>query len=187
MAIEAELKARVRNPAHVRALLGDRAPEQVATYADTYFDTPAATLATSDRELRVREVRTDIGVTGVLTYKGAAVDVASGSKPETETTVGDPAAMCATLLALGFVVDIALEKRCSNYRFEHDGFDMLATVVEVPELDGTFIEVETIVAAEHLGSALDAVRSVLTELGIARSDETTDTYTSAVRAARRVP
>jgi adenylate cyclase class 2 len=61
---------------------------------------------------------------------------------------------------------------------------MLATVVTVPELDGTFLEVETITDAEELTDALRAVRQVMTELGIDASDLTTEQYTDAVLAAR---
>lgn len=184
MAIEAELKARVRDADHMHAVLRGWADEQLATYVDTYFDTPGGTLAAEDRELRVREVRTAEGTRSVLTYKGKAVDSASGSKPETETTIGDAAALREVLVALGFVVDIAFEKRCSNYRFERDNRPMLATVVQVPEVDGTFVEVETIVDEPDLSPALAAVRAVLADLGIDPEDQTTETYTDAVKASR---
>lgn len=184
MTIEAELKARVRDAEGIRAKLRTRAPEEVAIYADTYFDTPGGDLARGDQELRVREVRTEAGVKSVLTFKDAAVDAASGSKPETETTVGDADSMREMLRSLGFVVDITFEKHCSNYRFAHGGMDMLATVVHVPELDGTFIEVETLIEENDVQAALAVVREVLGDLDIRSNDETTETYTGAVRAAR---
>jgi adenylate cyclase class 2 len=69
--------------------------------------------------------------------------------------------------------------------FEAHGLAMLATLVRVPELDGTFLEIETQVKEQDdLQDALDAVRAVLAELGIAEDDLTTDTYTGAVRAQR---
>jgi adenylate cyclase, class 2 len=182
--IEAELKAHVRDPEHVRALLGERADEEVAVYSDTYFDSADGSFTDEDRELRIREVRTDGGVKCLLTYKGAVVHAESGSKPESETEVADAAAVREILARLGYVVNIAFEKRCSNYRFEASGRKMLATVVTVPEIDGTFIEIESIVAEADVSQALDDVRSVLSELGIERDDETTDTYTGAVRASR---
>ncbi|AJT64434.1 hypothetical protein T261_2761 [Streptomyces lydicus] len=62
---------------------------------------------------------------------------------------------------------------------------MLATLVEVPEIQGTFLEVETMVQAEHeLSAALDDVRSVMTQLGIHEGDFTTERYTDAVAASR---
>lgn len=183
--IEAELKARLRDPDRVRAELARRSTEEFAVYSDTYFDSPDGSFTGADRELRVREVRTDAGVRNVLTYKGATVDAASGSKPETETQVTDAAAAREILAGLGYVVEIAFEKQCSNYRFTHTGREMLATVVRVPEIDGTFIEIETLVDENDVAAALDDVRSVLAELGIDREDETTETYTGAVRAARK--
>lgn len=56
MIIEAELKARVRNPERVRELLQRRAREEVSTYSDTYFDTAGRELTRDGRELRVRVV-----------------------------------------------------------------------------------------------------------------------------------
>jgi adenylate cyclase class 2 len=182
--IEAELKARLRDPDHVRAELGRRAAEEVAVYSDVYYDSPDGAFTGEDRELRVREVRTDDGVRAILTYKGAAVDAASGSKPEAETSVADAAAVREIVAGLGYVVDIAFEKQCSNYRFTHAGREMLATVVRVPDIDGTFLEVETQVDEDDVAAALDDVRAVLAELGVKHDDETTETYTGAVRAAR---
>ncbi len=109
MGIEAELKARVSDPARVRELLRQRAPEEVAVYSDTYFDTPDRALTRDGRELRVRVVHTGAVVTTVLTYKDPAVDEVSGSKPETETTAADADALRAILAGLGFDVLIAFE------------------------------------------------------------------------------
>lgn len=183
--IEAELKARVREPGRVRQLLQRWAPEEVTVYFDTYFDTPDRTLTRQGRELRVRVARTGTAATTVLTYKGAAVDAASGSKPEAETTVGDADTMRVVLAGLGFEVLIAFDKHCRNYRLAAGDRNLLATLVEIPELDSTYLEVESIVATvEHVGPALDAIRAVLAELGIARADETTEMYTDAVAVRR---
>lgn len=185
MGIEAELKARVHEPQRVRDLLRHRGMEEVSVYYDTYFDTRAQELTGEGRELRVRVVHTDTSATTLLTYKGAAVDAASGSKPETETMIDDDAALRTILTALGFTEIIALEKHCSNYRFTVNGRSLLATLVDVPELEGSYIEVETIVDAEaEIDQALTTIRTVLGELGIARADETTETYTDAVAALR---
>jgi adenylate cyclase class 2 len=55
---------------------------------------------------------------------------------------------------------------------------MLATVVTVPELDGTFVELETIASGDELSEALGAVRGVPGELGISDADPTTEQYTT---------
>lgn len=61
---------------------------------------------------------------------------------------------------------------------------MLATLVRVPEIDGTFLEVETLVPEADLMAALDSIRAVLAGLGIGPEDLTRETYTGAVAARR---
>ncbi|WP_416970235.1 class IV adenylate cyclase [Streptomyces sp. 4F14] len=185
MPVEAELKARVRVPEAVARVLGERAEARGEVYRDTYYDRGNGELGERDEELRIRTVEGADGTRTVLTWKGAALDEASGSKPEYETAVADADAAHAILRGLGYTVRIAFEKHCRNYELTAYGRQLLATLVEVPELDGTFLEVETLVEEGELGSALDDVRSVLGELGIASEDLTTETYTGAV-AARRV-
>ncbi|MFI8080225.1 class IV adenylate cyclase [Kitasatospora sp. NPDC086009] len=186
MAIEAELKAVVRDPESVLRQLEDRyGPGRAEVYRDAYYDAPDGSLMGTDRELRIRTVHGPDDTRTVLTYKGARVDEASGSKPEAETRVEDAGAMREIIRGLGFVPRIAFEKRCRNYDFQHEGRRFLATLVRVPEIDGTFIELETIAMAEDdLVPALAVVRSVLTGFGIAEDDLTTEQYTDAVAAVR---
>ncbi|MFI1678853.1 class IV adenylate cyclase [Streptomyces sp. NPDC020607] len=183
--IEAELKARVRDPERVMERLDERVRARSEVYQDTYYDRPDGSLAKADEELRVRTVHSEDSTRTVLTFKAAAVDAASGSKPEHETDVGDAAAAHAILRGLGYVEAIAFEKRCRNYDFEARGRQMLATLVRVPEIDGTFLEVETLVGEDEVSAALDDVRSVLTALGIGDEDLTRETYTDAVARQRR--
>ncbi|WP_188195415.1 class IV adenylate cyclase [Nonomuraea sp. SYSU D8015] len=182
MRIEAELKAVVRDPARVREALRRRAPEVVNVYHDAYYDTPGGDHERDGREIRVRMV--DDGAVNLLTFKDSAVDAASGSKPEYETTVGDPVAMGAVLGALGLQETLRYEKRCANFRFEHEGFDLLATLVTLPELEGTWLEVETLVEPGAVPDALAAIRDAMTQVGIGPGDLTTELYTDAARARR---
>lgn len=183
--IEAELKARVHDPEGVLRRLEEFTSGRAEVYQDTYYDTSEGELEAGDRELRVRTVHGPDDTRSVLTYKEARVDVASGSKPEYETRVSEPGAVHAMLRGLGYVPAIAFEKRCRNYEFEAHGLPMLATLVQVPEVDGTFLEVETQVKDEsELETALDSVRAVLAALGVPGADLTTETYTDAVRAGR---
>jgi adenylate cyclase class 2 len=182
--IEAELKARVRDPDRVRALLGKRAREGVSTYADVYFDRPDHELSRDDRELRVRTIKSATDERSVVTYKDAAVDAASGSKPEYEIEVSDPAAAREMLGRLGFIELIAFEKHCADFAFEANGYRMQATLVTVSQVDGTFLEVETLVAEDGLLSALRAVRALVSDLGVSEADLTTELYTDLVAAAR---
>ncbi|MCX4582448.1 class IV adenylate cyclase [Streptomyces sp. NBC_01481] len=182
--IEAELKARVQAPEMVLRLLEERATGRAEVYRDTYYDDAGGGLAVKDQELRVRTVHGPDDTRTVLTFKEATVDEASGSKPEHETRVADAAAVHAMLKGLGYVPVIAFEKRCRNYEFEARGRRMLATLVRVPEIDGTFLELETLVDDDEVSPALDDVRAVLAELGIDAEDLTRELYTDAVVATR---
>ena len=186
MAIEAELKAVVRDPEAVLKQLEDRyGAGRAEVYRDTYYDAPDGSLMGADRELRIRTIHSPDDTRTVLTYKGARVDDASGSKPEHETKVEDAEATHEIIAGLGFTPRIQFEKRCRNYAFGRDGRRLLATLVRVPELDATFIEVETAAATEDdLQPALAAVRAALADLGITEDDLTTELYTDAVAAAR---
>jgi adenylate cyclase class 2 len=184
--IEAEIKARVRDVDRVRGLLGQRAAGQASRYRDTYYDRPGRPLTQAGRELRVRVVETDGRRRCLLTHKGAAVDAQTGSKPETETEVSDAGAADAILLALGFTHLVAFDKHCVNYGFMTSGRQIQATLVTVPELEGTFIEVETMSASpDDLRSALDVIRTLLAELDVPADDTTSELYTDAVMRHRQ--
>jgi adenylate cyclase, class 2 len=182
--IEAELKARVRDPRTLHQQLRRLAAGEQSVYRDTYYDHPGGDLTGSGRELRLRTVQTDGRRRSLLTYKEPAVDAASGSKPEHETEVGSPDTVDVLLLGLGLEHLVSFEKHCTNYRFRAEGRDLLATVVTVPELDGTFLELETIADPQDTEAALAAVRAELLRLGIVDDDLTTEQYTDAVLAKR---
>ncbi|HUL25302.1 MAG TPA: hypothetical protein VLW44_05975 [Streptosporangiaceae bacterium] len=56
----------------------------------------------------------------------------------------------------------------------------------VPELEGTFLEVETMTAsADDLGAALDVIRALLDELDVPESGMTSELYTDAVMRHRQ--
>lgn len=113
------------------------------------------------------------------------MDADSGSKPEHETAVGDAEVTATVLTALGLHEFVSFEKRCTNYRFSAYGRELLATLVQVPELGiQTFIELETMAEDGEVDAALHVVRTVLAELGISENDLTTETYTDAVAARR---
>jgi predicted adenylyl cyclase CyaB len=114
--IEAELKARVHDAGALRDRLRRLAAEETSLYRDTYYDRPGRDLIAQGRELRVRVMETSGVRRAVLTYKEPAADVASGSKPEHETTVADAAVIDEILSALGLEHLVAFEKHCANYR-----------------------------------------------------------------------
>jgi adenylate cyclase, class 2 len=183
--IEAELKARVTDPKALTARLGRLAAGESSIYRDTYYDHPDRDLTAEGRELRIRVMDTGGVRRAVLTYKEPAADAASGSKPEHETKIADAHVADVILRAVGLEHLVSFEKHCANYRFTARGRDMLATVVTVPEIGGTFIELETIVAEREMSAALEDVRDALHELGIADEDLTTEQYTDAVLRSRR--
>jgi adenylate cyclase, class 2 len=184
--IEAELKARVRDPERARALLAARAAEEVSVYRDTYYDLPDRSLRNGDRELRVRIIERGDTRRCLLTYKDAAVDASSGSRPEHETDIGEASVMDAILRALGYEPVIAFTKHCANFTFEAHGQRVQATVVRLPELADTFLEVETLVGDRgKVSAALDVIRRVLGDLGITDADLTTELYTDMVAEHRR--
>ncbi|MGY0388266.1 class IV adenylate cyclase [Nocardioides sp. WG-D5] len=183
--IEVELKAKVSDIDHVRAELERLAPGIDETYHDTYYDLSDETLTARDQELRVRTVTNDGGSRSLLTFKTAPVETASGSRPEHETQMTDPAVVDTVLKALGAVELISFRKLCRNHRFEAEGREVLATLVEVPEIEGTYLEVETLAPADDVEAGLGTIRTVLATLGIGEADLTTETYTGAVATARR--
>jgi adenylate cyclase, class 2 len=156
--IEAELKGRVRDPQALHQQLRRLAVGEQSVYRDTYYDRPGRDLTGSGRELRLRTVETDGRRWSLLTYKEPAVDAASGSKPEYETEVASPDAVDVLLRGVGFEHVVSFEKHCTNYRFRAEGRNLLATVVTVPELDGTFLELETMTDPVDTEAALAATR-----------------------------
>jgi adenylate cyclase class 2 len=182
--IEAELKARVRDLGQLQGQLDTLAAREICTYSDTYYDWPGRQLSAGGRELRLRLVMADGRPRSLLTYKEPAVDSASGSKPEHETAVADAPVIDVMLRALGLAPMVAFEKHCTNYRFEARGREMLATLVRVPELNGTFIEIETMTDESAMKTALADVRAIFAELGVPEDDLTAEQYTDAVMKAR---
>lgn len=80
---------------------------------------------------------------------------------------------------------ISFRKLCRNHRFEAEGREVLATLVGVPEIEGTYLEVETLAPTDDVEAGLGTIRTVLAKLGIGDGDLTTETYTGAVAAARQ--
>ncbi|MFI7188141.1 class IV adenylate cyclase [Nocardia nova] len=183
--IEAEYKAKLTAPDRVRAALRERATPDVVSYRDTYYDTPSGDLNHAGREFRLRTVEDSSGGRRhVLTFKDPAVDEATGSKPEFETFVADRDAMAEIITRLGYHPSLSFTKRCENFEFTASGRRMLATIASVPEIDGTFLELETQADEPDLSDAFMDLRAVLTELGVTPEELTTELYTDAVHQVR---
>ncbi|MFI6364386.1 class IV adenylate cyclase [Nocardia sp. NPDC050630] len=183
--IEAEYKARLSNPEAVRERLRSFAAADEVCYEDAYFDTADRSLNEADRELRLRTITAVGGAQQhLLTFKDAAVEESTRSKPEYETHVSDRKAMADIVARLGYGPFIAFTKQCENFRFKSAGRDIVATVVTVPEVDGTFLELETQVEDDDVLDALRDLRSVLAELGVSPDELTTELYTDVVAKSR---
>lgn len=185
MSIEVELKVRIAEPAAVVGRLRSWAEGEVSTYADTYYDFPDRRLTETGRqELRLRVIDKPGGKRVVWTFKGAMLDEAS--TPEWETEVGDAQAADAILTGLGLQHLIAYTKQCENFRFTAHGHPIVATVVTVPEIDGTFLEVETLVPDDAArNDALKAINGVLADLGLSVTDLEPTFYIDLVLARRQ--
>lgn len=184
MPVEAELTAILQDPEHVRAELATRAIPEMSLYADTYYDRPDRSMDAAGYELRVRTITVGEVIRTVLTYKEPAV-ADWGGKPEHETTVADPEIMRTIFTGLGLVELISFQKLCENYRFTALGRDLLATVVQIPDLNSeTFLELETMAEPDDVPAAHAALRSVLGELGVSLQDLTVESYTDRVAARR---
>lgn len=184
MPVEAELTAVLRDPARVRAGLATRAMPEPSVYTDTYYDRPDRSMDAAGYELRVRTITTGETTRTVLTYKEPSV-ADWGAKPEHETVITDPEVMRTIFTGLGLVELIAFQKHCENYKFTARGRDLLATIVQIPELDGqTFLELETMAEPDDVPAAHIVLRAVLSELGVGLQDLTTESYTDRVAARR---
>jgi adenylate cyclase class 2 len=165
--IEAELKVDVHDRQTVLDGLSLRAKGQASIYRDCYYETPTRELSSRGQELRLRTIDGS-DIRHLLTFKEAAVDDESGSKPEHETQIENRGAVERAFLGLGYVVDIEFEKQCLNFRFSESGRDFLATVVQVPEIgDASFLELETMVPSpDDVPAALELIKQVFLSLGI---------------------
>lgn len=183
---EAEIKWVVDDRSGVREALNSYASPREETYRDEYFVHPAVVPPGSPREFRVREIRRPGAASrSLLTFKDRVVDAESGSKREHEVAVAEPGALSAMLRAMGFDLDISLTKNCENWEFTHEGREVLATLVSVPELSGHFLEIETLASVESdVAGCLAGLRRLASDLGLRRADETTAAYTESVREAR---
>lgn len=183
---EVELKAVIKNKEEVLSLLGklDPSKRENVIYHDTYFDSIDKGLTNKERELRVRKIsNSDTKI--VLTYKGEPFDKISKSKPEYEVIVDNHDNILNILKFLGFQIDIEFSKDCLNLSFEFNDYNILATLVKIPELDLEFIEIETIVNDKNqIASAMENLYSLIEYLKIDKIDLTSKYYTELVREAR---
>jgi adenylate cyclase class 2 len=184
MPIEVELKARLAAPETTIADLRERAEGEHSTYSDTYYDWPDRRLEHAGRqELRLRTIETNDDSRCVWTFKGAMLNATS--TPEYETIVSDAPMAHAILTGLGLEPTISYTKHCENFRISYGSRSILATVVRIPEIDGTFLEIEMLVPHEsEIDDARRAIEAVLVELGLSMDDLESTFYVDLVLSGR---
>ena len=178
MAVEVELKLRVRDPQTVAARLAEHAEPVASIYQDTYYDHPDLSLrAAGERELRIRIIEDARGKRCLFTFKGVMVErSAVQSTPEYETYVDAPEDLAMIVQGLGLRPTISFRKHCRNHVWEEDGRKFTATVVRVPELDGDFLELETIVADDdERDTSIALLHKLVAGLG-ARIEDVDNTF-----------
>lgn len=184
MLVEAELTVVVADLAPVEAVLGRRAAPEHCLYADIYYDWPDHGMHAAGYELRLRTITMAGHTRVVLTYKQPAIDD-SGSKPEYETVVADPAPIDTMLRGLGLVELVAFEKHCTNYRFTDADRALVATTVTIEALPGqTFLELESMADPADVPATLAVLRSTLADLGLGDATLSTQCYPDRVIQAR---
>jgi adenylate cyclase class 2 len=178
---EIEVKVRADHDP-VRDRLRARDAERVGQVrqADTYYDHPARSFATTDEALRIRREKPADGDPATrLTYKGPLVESASKTREEIETNVGDADAFDAILLELGFepAPEVSKERELftlEGYTVALDTVDRVGSFVEI-ERQGTGAEIETL---------REGARNLLRDLGLDPTDHVRTSYLELVLDAR---
>ncbi len=185
---EVELTAIVKNKSEVLKKLTKHAskPAHEVIYDDLYFDKKNE-LKERECELRIRKkTYTQSGKTiHWLTLKEAPFDHKTRSKPEFETEISDFESVQAIFKGLCYTMDIQYTKNCLFYYVNYKETDLEISVVELPELTDTFIEIETQTEEFDQTKALFKVLyDFLDELGMSEADLTIIQYQDAVRESR---
>lgn len=182
--IDAELVARVGDPAALRGRLERLAVGESASCRDTYYDLPGDPLTAAGRRVRLRVTeaagglrRASLGYTEPRSRPG-------WPPKEHETAVADDAVIGLVLRAAGMQPRVEFGMHRMSYRFTARGRDMLATTVTIPEIDAVFVELRTTVGGAELTAGLSDVRAVLGDMGIGAGDLTQGTYADEVLRAR---
>ncbi|HEA28789.1 MAG TPA: class IV adenylate cyclase [Leeuwenhoekiella sp.] len=186
---EVELTAIVKNKAEVLKKLAEYAkkPAHKVIYDDLYFDKNNE-LDERDCELRLRKKTFPASgkMTHWLTLKEAPFDQKTRSKPEFETEITDFESTQAIFKGLGYTLDIRYNKNCQFFYVTYREIQIEISLVELPELTETFIEIETQTEQLNQTDALFKILyTFLEEIGISPNDLTTIQYQDAVRESRK--
>ena len=185
---EVELTAIVKNKADVLQKLKvfAKEPAHEVTYDDLYFDKKSE-LHTQESELRLRKKSyPESGkTTHWLTLKEAPFDQKTRSKPEFETKITDFEATKVIFEKLGYELVISYAKHCRFYYARFKNLNLEISVVQLPELSDTFIEIEAQTEnLEETDAYFDVLYDFLKEIGMSENDLTTLQYQDLVKESR---
>ncbi len=186
---EVELTAIVKNKAEVLEKLAKYAekPAFEVIYDDLYFDKDNE-LNARDCELRIRKKTFPQSgkITNWLTLKEAPFDQKTRSKPEFESEIADFDQTKAIFEGLGYTLKIRYAKNCQFFYATYKEIELEISVVELPELTGTFIEIET--QTDNLSETEGFFRILyefLEEIGMNENDLTGLQYQNMVKESRK--
>ena len=189
--IEVELKAKIESIETMAETIASTwiscSPYENLIYRDHYFDDGSQTLSTSERELRIREInRPDNDTCQIqLTFKDSPLDEQSKSKEETELRISDVQEGVKLLKKLGYRQVLCFEKECVRCQYWYGEFLLSVTLAYVPELDTSFIEIET--QTDSPGD-VEKLKKMLAgrlhHLGIKSDQITNEYYTDAIKTHR---
>lgn len=184
---EVELTAVVNKPKAVFEILTTYdANYSTLVYDDSYYDQKNL-LATKEQELRIRiKKNLNTGSTSsYLTLKDTPFDVKTKSKPEYETQIDNPEAAAQLLNKLGYDKKINYQKNIQFFTFDFSDKPIEVSLVTLPELTQTFIELETQVnESSQTDNAFKVLYKLLEILAIEQTALTTEYYQQMVKKAR---
>jgi adenylate cyclase class 2 len=175
MSEEIEAKMRLESPEAVRRRIEEAGAEPLGAVLErnNFFDTPLASLRSSDQGLRLRVFRPlrvadpDAAERTVMTHKGPRRPGPLKRREETELDVSDSLKARAMLMALGFVPTLSFEKKRESWSLEGCRVEL----DELPEI-GWFVEVE--------GPDETAIERVRSALGLGETPLVNESYARLV-------
>jgi len=153
-------------------------------YRDVYFTHCQIIPLESSKELRVRQIISNVKNRNILTYKNEIIEKESGSKNEFEVFIDNSDDAMNLLKAMGFNIEISFTKKCTNWLLPKifNSNNMLVSYVKVPEINGAFLEIEiTIDEEDEIENTLEKIKEFAKQLGLKDDDIEKGLYTDAVR------
>ncbi|MDR2944932.1 MAG: class IV adenylate cyclase [Methanosarcinales archaeon] len=172
---EVEVKVKVSHAEIKQDLIGNGA-EFLGTEEqnDIYFNSPERDFSKTDEALRIRSVNGK----GEITYKGKKIDTVSKTRPE-YNSLADAAEMKEILLALGYFVSGAVNKRREIYTWNNFiiGFDSVESL-------GEFVEIEIGLSDDagkpEIQAETSRIFKFLEKYGLSEKDSITTSYLEMV-------